>query len=462
MQIGIDTSGIHVPLWFNAVQRKNYPVLDKNIQTEVCIIGAGISGLSVAYHLLRAGKQVVVIEDGRVGSGETGRTTAHLSNALDDRYSEIEKIHGLSGAKLAAASHTAAIDNIETIINTENIDCDFIRIKGYLFSGANQPQDILQQEIEAAHRAGLTDVQWLSNPPVDSLTQGPCLVFPNQAQFHPLKYLTQLAQAITKMGGKIFEQTRAVGIEQKSPLVITTSAGSTTTANVVVVAANAPLFSKMVMHTKQEANRTYVISVAIPKNSIPMALYWDTVDPYHYVRLHKAEDAEAYDILIVGGEDHRTGQHHLAEEAFLRLEAWARDHFPQLENIIYRWSGQVLEPVDYMGFIGRYPTMDKNIYLVTGDSGNGMTHGALAGILLTDLILERENPWAALYDPARKTLKTCGAFAHHNLASMAGYISYLTPGELDSVNEVPPNTGAIIRQGLNKLAVYRDENNRLH
>ena len=203
----------------------------------------------------------------------------------------------------------------------------------------------------------------------------------------------------------------------------------------------------------------------VPRGSVTRALYWDTPDPYHYLRLEsgKSDNAENdYDVLIVGGEDHKTGQADDFTERYQRLEEWTRERFPMVESIDYRWSGQVLEPIDGLAFIGRNPMDADNVYVATGDSGNGMTHGTIAGILLTDLILGRENAWADIYDPSRKTLGAIKEFAKENLNVAAQYADYVTPGELDSTDSVLPGNGAIVRRGLSKVAAYRDKEGILH
>jgi Rieske Fe-S protein len=243
------------------------------------------------------------------------------------------------------------------------------------------------------------------------------------------------------------------------------------TATAVVVATNTPVNDRFAIHTKQAAYRTYVIGVHVPRDSVPKALYWDTAQeaslangfgpiPYHYLRLQNVSPVQ--DLLIVGGEDHKTGQADDPEARWNRLEAWTRERFPMATDVTYRWSGQVMEPVDGLAFIGRNPADEPNIYVATGDSGNGMTHGTIAGILLTDLILGRENPWATLYDPARKSLRALGDFAKENLNVAAQYVDWAAAGEVKSAAEIAPGTGGVIRRGLKKVAIYRDEQKSLH
>jgi len=445
-----------------SIELPKYSSLSENVESDVCVIGAGIAGLSVAYELATEGKSVVVLEDGAtIGAGETSRTTAHLVNAFDDRYYVIEQLHGANGARLTAESHTAAIDEIERIASDEGIDCQFERLDGYLFVPPGDPQDELERELEACHAAGLHDVEFVDRAPLDGFETGQCLRFPDQAQFHPLRYLAGLAKAITKADGRIFTGTHAKSIEAGENGKrgrVEAKNGKVVSARHLVVATNTPVQDLLTIHTKQYPYRTYVIAARVPRGSVEPALYWDTPHPYHYVRLHRDGNTE---LLIVGGEDHKTGQEKDDDDPHARLATWARERFPQLGDIEYRWSGQVMEPMDALAYIGRNPG-DERAWIVTGDSGNGMTHGAIAGMLLRDLIMGRNNPWAELYDPSRKSVRAALEFTRENVNMAAQYARWLTAGDVKDESEIPRDSGGVIREGLKKVAVYRDKNGELH
>ena len=425
----------------------------------MCVVGAGIAGLTTAYLLTQLRKSVVVLDDGAIGSGQTGATTAHLVSALDDRYFHLERLHGERGARLAAASHTAAIDKVESIVTRERIACDFARIDGYLYCAPEHGVEVLDLELAAAHRAGLQNVVKIGRSPL-AWDTGPCLRFPNQAQFHPLKYLAGLAAAIERAGGRIYTGTHAQQITGGRDARVTTSQG-VVSAEHVVVATNTPINDLVVVHTKQAPYMTYVIGARVPRDGVMPALYWDTGDPYHYLRLYQGIDAE-HDLLIVGGEDHKSGQSSEIEQIHPRLEAWTRKRFPCVVDVPYKWGGQVMEPVDGLAFIGRNPLDEDNVYTVTGDSGNGMTHGTIGGMVITDLILGRPNHWAALYDPGRITLRASGEFAREAANMAAQYVQWLTAGDVEAVDEIPKDSGAIVRRGASKIAVYRDATGELH
>ena len=453
-------AGRNDSIWTSTADIEPRPPLAGTEQANACIVGAGIAGLTTAYLLAREGKSVVVLDDGPIAGGETGRTTAHLSNALDDRYMELERLHGERGARLAAESHTRAIDEIERIVTEENIDCEFARLDGYLFSPPGGSDiDYLRMELEAAQRAGVPGVRLVDRAPVKTFDTGPCLRFPRQGQFHVIKYMAGLAKAVERLGGRIYTRSHVEEIQEGAHPVVKTSDKASVRCNHVVVATNSPINNWVTIHTKQEPYRTYVIGALIPKELLPPLLLWDTSDPYHYVRTLAFSDR--HDILIVGGEDHRTGQAHDTDARFDNLEEWARQRFPQIEHTDFRWSGQVMEPVDGLGFIGRNPGSD-NVFIATGDSGHGMTHGTIAGILIRDLIDGVDHPWRRLYDPGRKTLKAAGEFARFNLNVARQYLGLVTAGESRSPETIPHGSGAVIRRGVEKVAVYCDENGVRH
>ena len=449
-------------VWMATANTPSQPRLKENIRTDVCIIGAGIAGLTTAYMLAKEGRSVVVLDDGAIGGGMTGRTTAHLTNAFDDRYFEMEKLHGVDGSRLIAESHTVAIDKVERIAREEHIDCGFERLDGFLFVPPNESTDVLNDELKAAQRAALVGIEIVKRAPIETFDTGPALRFPRQAQFHPLDYLTGLTRAFTSAGGRIFTETHATSITGGAEARVETAPGPAVSCDVIVVATNTPVNDRVAIHTKQAPYVTYVIGVRVPTGSVTRALYWDTPDPYHYVRLQADKTNPSQEILIVGGEDHKTGQENDGAARFSRLEQWTRERFPQIGAVEFRWSGQVMEPVDGIAFIGPNPLDEDNVFIATGDSGQGMTHGTIAGILLTDLIQERKNRWADLYSPSRISLRSLGEYASENLNVAGQFTDYLTPGEIKSVDELPPGEGAIMREGLSKLAVYRDDGGAVH
>lgn len=428
--------------------------LTGDLETDVCIVGAGIAGMSVAYELAQVGRQVVVLDDNAIGGGETAQSTAHLSSAIDDQYCMLEQMHGAEGAQIAYRSHDAAITRIEEIVAREAIDCDFTRVDGYLFLAAGDQPALLDHEFEAAHRAGFTDVERLPRAPLTAFDTGPCLRFPRQGQFHPLRYVAGLRDAIARASGRIFTGAHVDKIVSDGPPHVVTSGGQTVKAKAIVVATNTPVNDRVAIHTKQAPYRTFALALELPPDAMEPMLLWDTGDPYHYVRVHRPNERDAF--LIVGGEDHETGHRDDARERFSRLEAWTRKRFRAADGVVRKWSGQVLEPADGVAFIGRNPGLrDHPVFIATGDSGHGITHGVIAGLLLRDLVLGRENEWSKLYDPSRKPLHAVKEMAHIALSAASGYAEWIKPAEARITADIDAGKGAIMRRGARKFAVYR-------
>ncbi|MDQ6814633.1 MAG: FAD-dependent oxidoreductase [Bacteroidota bacterium] len=462
------TSGTNISYWTDSIQQRSFDTLAADIECDALVVGAGLAGITTAYCLAKAGRQVVVIDDGNIGSGETGRTTAHVVNALDDFYKDIATMHGEDNATLAADSHTAAINFVESTVNELGIDCDFTRLDGYLFLHPSDKEKTLQDEHDATRKAGIrTDL--ISGVPGIGSEKGPCLHYPGQSQFHPLKYLMALADYIVANGGKIYTQTHASEFKKNK----VTANGYTINAQHIVVATNTPVNNTFTPHTKQFPYRTYVIGGLVPKGTLAYSLWWDTgdqdskwvVQPYHYVRLQKYNDE--YDLLISGGEDHKTAQADTEgipeQNRYDNLEQWTRQRFPAMKEIVYKWSGQVMEPVDSLAYIGRNPG-DDNVYVITGDSGNGMTHCTIGGMLVSDLIQGKKNAWEKLYDPSRVTMSMSSVkdFVEENANTAAQFADYVKAGDIKSQQELHPGEGAVMNIGMHKVCVYKNDNGSLN
>ena len=456
-------SGRTVSVWMDSGATPEYPPLTGGVECDVCVVGAGISGLTAAYQLAKEGRRVVVVDDGPVGGGESIRTTAHLASYQDDGLSYIEKAFGADGLRIAVESHARAVDEMERIARDEGIECEFARVDAILFLARGDRESYLDEELAAGRRAGL-EIEKLPRAPLSFFDTGPCLRIGRQGQFDMARYLGGLARAVVKHGGTIHCGSHVEGIEDGAPCTVKVRGGATVRARDVVVATNSPVNDWVAMHTKQFAYRTYVVGLRVPAGSIPPLLLWDTAEVYHYVRLQKGPHAVGEDVLIVGGEDHKTGQADDMEERWRCLEEWTRERFPMAGETLYRWSGQVIEPADYMGYIGRNPG-NEHVYIITGDSGQGTTHGTIGGLLCRDLIMGRENTWAALYDPARKPVESLSIIAEYtmeNLNVAAQYRDYLTPGQVEEVGRIPAGSGAVLRQGTKKVAAYRADDGTLH
>lgn len=447
--------------WYEDVGLEKRPQLTAETSCDLVVIGSGIAGLSTAYEAARWGWKVVVIDrQETIGGVMTPRTTAHLASELDDYYHYLIKAVGEDEARLYHDSQVAAINRIETICRDEGIKADFRRLDGYLVPAEEGHQTGLDKEFEACRSIDVK-VEWADETPVPLPSGTRALRFPDQARFHPLKYLRGLIKAIEGREGRIHGGTVYVDhSDQDDSVVIETEAGPRITARAAVFATNSPVNDKVTLHTKQVPDRTYVIAGPVPKGSVPDVLLWDTLDAYHYVRLQPLGADE--DLLIVGGEDHRTGEAADMEQRFDHLEAWTRKHWPSFGEVRYRWSGQVLETVDFMPYSGRNPG-NENIYVHTGDSGQGMTNGVAGALNIAALLFEQKARFADVLDPSRKPKAgtSLAEFLTSRAHDVKNFSEYVTGGELDSVDDLQPGQGAIVRRGAKKIAAYRNEDGLL-
>jgi len=437
--------------------------LKGDLACDTVVVGSGIAGLSTAYELTREGRDVVVIDRGSIAGGMTSRTTAHLAPVCDDGLSLLLGMRGEELARKFQKSQEAAVDRIESIVDAHNIACNFRRLDAFLFPALHmEPAEARKQqgeEIDAAKKVGAA-VEKINGVPFKGFEKAPVLRYPRQATFHPLKYVAGLIAAIRDAGGRIFADSAVTAIDESGERIkLTVGDAGTITAARAVFATNSPINERVKLHNKMAPYRTYAMAFTIPRGTLPDALYWDMADPYHYVRLQPGPGSVDY--LIAGGGDHKSGESDGGAVRFEAIEAWIRSLVPELGKEVHRWSGQVLDTIDYCGFIGRNPG-SKNVFVATGDSGQGMTHGALAGILLRELITSGSSEWEDVYDPGRKTPKGFRNFIRENLTAIKNLAQYVQPGELNSIDELSPGDGGLIRNGRSLVAACRDLDGKLH
>jgi len=442
-------------VWMNVEVAPDARPLAADASADVAIVGSGIAGLSIAYELLQRGLSVIVLDRGKIAGGMTSRTTAHLAPICDDSLASLISMRELDEARGFQASQSAAVDRIEQIVKDHQIDCEFRRLEGILFLDQDNEDSVLDDEVEAAGKLGVKVLRQ-TGLPLQTLEHTPCLRYPRQATFHPLRYLDGLCKAISEQGGVLHAHSAVDEIaEDEDGVHLTVAGGHTVSASHVVVATNSPVHARFAYHTKQAPYRTYAMAFEIERGQLADALYWDTADPYHYVRLTGGSDGK--DLLIVGGEDHKTGEADDAPRRFAALESWIRTLVPKLGPETHRWSGQVMDTLDYGAYIGLDPD-SKRIYVATGDSGQGITQGVVASLVIPALITADGSEYAAVYLPARTPMRAASTFLSENASAVMTMAEYAMPGDMACVDELGPGEGGILRDGLNKIAAYRDEN----
>jgi glycine/D-amino acid oxidase-like deaminating enzyme/nitrite reductase/ring-hydroxylating ferredoxin subunit len=354
------------------------------------------------------------------------------------------------------------LNRIEAIVDEHGVRCNFRRLDAFLFPAPGmdfkEAREQLDDEFDAVRKAR-AKVERTTGVPLRGFEKAPALRYPEQATFHPLKYIRGLVAAIEARGGLLFAGSPVETIEELEANVRVSTDRERVIAAQAVITTNSPINDRVALHSKMAPYRTYAMAFTLPKDTLPDAFYWDLADPYHYVRLNPGPGSINY--LIAGGADHKSGEADDGAIRFEAIEAWIRALVPELGNEVHRWSGQVLDTIDYCAFIGLNPGNER-VYVATGDSGQGMTHGALAGMLLCDLILGKENPWQEAYEPSRKPVAGVMNYINENVTAIKNFAEYLMPAELGSVDDLKPGEGGILRDGLGKVAACRDLDGKLH
>ena len=419
---------------------------------DVMVIGAGITGITTALMLQKAGKKCLVLEAGNLGFGTTGGTTAHINTFFDATYPEIEKDFNEKAAQLVADAGKMAIDTISTFVKKHQIDCDLETKVGYLFSETEKETEQLNEIFEAAQRAGVDVDRSTTNGLPFSFLQS--LKFEGQAQFHPLKYLLGLAKAFVELGGTIKEHTFINEVKEEHNQCIALSEKEVFRASYLVYATHIPPGVNK-FSFRCAPYRSYVLGIQLSDESqYPEQLAYDMQEPYHYFRTHVLEGQK---LLIVGGEDDKTG-HGNAQEAFAQLENYASQRFV-IKSIPYQWSSQYYVPVDGLPYIGRMNQPEDRVFVATGYNGNGMTWGTIAGHIVCDLILNKENPLAELFDPCRmKPVAGFSEFIKEN-ADVAYHfvVDRFKADDLDSFKEIAREEGKVVDFDGKQLAIYKDK-----
>ena len=442
------------PLWFGTAPAPEFESFKTGVHVDVAIVGAGITGLTAAALLKERGKTVAVIEKGRVASGESGHTTAHLTEAVDARYHSIAKDFDKDAARLVAEASRASIEQIASFVERYSIRCGFRRLPGYLYTETRAKIAELKKEAAAASEAGCA-ARFVEEIPLPFATRGG-VRFENQAQFHPRRYLIAIAQRVPGHGSYLFDDTYVTKIEDGEPCVVETNHGKLT-ASVVFQATDSPVSGFNTVYIRQFAYRTYALAYRF-EGERPDGLFWDTYDPYHYTRWQETDEGV---YMIVGGADHKVGDQSDTEAPFEDVNRYVTERFGA-RPIAYRWSGQVFEPADGLPFIGRA----GNIYVSTGYAGQGMTFGTVGGMVVSDLITGRQNAWAELFDVKRLHLRGAmkdlvvenADYPRHIIADRIARLNV----EAKDVVDIRAGEGKIISIEGKKVALHRDVAGALH
>ncbi|MFJ4973650.1 FAD-dependent oxidoreductase [Streptomyces sp. NPDC088755] len=445
--------------WMATTPGTDKPSPDTDAAADVVVIGAGMAGLSTAWELARAGRSVVVLEADRIAAGVSGYTTAKLTAAHSLIYERLNRTRGGEGARHYAQSQQAAVERVVSVAGELGVDCEVERSSALTFTTDPRQRATFEAEALAAAEAGL-DAHFVTEADLPFPVRAAVKVA-HQAQFHPRKYLLALADDITARGGVIHERTRVTGLNEGSPCKVTTEGGVTITAKDVVVATHYPVFDRALHFARLSPRRELVVAAPIPADQAPEHMY--VTDDMGKRSVRTAPFDESRRLLIVTGESFTpgTGDSH---GRFLRLDRWMHDHFPVGETA-YRWAAQDNDVSDGVPLVGPFHPGARHVYVATGFGGWGMSTGAMAGQLLASLVTGAQPEWAGLYDPRRlwSTLREAPALLKQQVEVARHFVGdRVKTTHVDSVAEIAPGSGAVVRVEGRRCAVYRAEDGTAH
>jgi glycine/D-amino acid oxidase-like deaminating enzyme/nitrite reductase/ring-hydroxylating ferredoxin subunit len=436
-------------------EQPSHPSLDEHVHADVVVIGGGIVGITTALLLSEAGADVVLLEANQLARGVSGYTTAKVSSQHGLIYARLRANFGVEGAHTYGQANQAALAWMADRVERDDIDCDWRRQASYAYVTSGDDRAKLEEEVAAAIEAGLpatlTDETPLPYPVAGAVR------FDDQAEFHVRKYLLALAQRLTEGGGRIYENSHAVEVDTDEDCVVKTPGGRVT-ADKVVVATHYPFLDRSLAFARVHPQRSYAIVCRIA-GSPPEGMHISGDSPTRSVR---AVPLDGEELLLVGGESHKTGTGGDTEERYLHLEAFAREHW-DVQSVDYRWSSQDNTTLDGVPYVGRLTPRAERVFMATGFAKWGMTGGTAAALLLADLVRDRENVSAELFDPNRFTPRASAAsFVKENTQAGLHFVGdKVTKRGSRSIEDLSRGEGDIVTHDGEKVAAYRDEQGEL-
>ncbi len=455
--IAMHRDGANKSLWQDAmpVYLPKHKIVPEKI-VDVLIVGGGITGLSTALELQKAGKQCLLIEACTIGFGTTGGTTAHLNTFLDTPYDQIEKDFGENNAQLVFKATSEAIASIKKNVEEYNIDCGFSYKDGYVYSQNAKQSEALDKTVEASKKAGLS-IDYTKEIPVP-IPFEKAAKFSGQAQFHASKYLYGLAEAYENAGGHIVQNCKLESFESNGLAEAKTNLG-VIRARKMIFATHIPPGINL-LHFRNAPYRSYALAVKLADGKYPDALVYDMHDPYHYFRTQEVNGTK---YLIAGGEDHKTGHNENTDFCFSKLDSYLSKYY-DIDEVSFKWSSEYFEPSDGLPYIGHLPGFTDNVFVATGFSGNGMTYSHVASRLLTDLLTTGNSEYKDLFSPNRiKPVAGFTNFIKENADVVKEFIGKrMSKEKIESLVEIAKGEGKVVKYEGESIALYRDERGSLH
>ncbi|MFB6802834.1 FAD-dependent oxidoreductase [Peribacillus butanolivorans] len=442
------------PYWRSTLSFPSFSKLETDITTDVLIVGGGITGITSAYLLAKQGVKVTLIEASEILNGTTGHTTAKITAQHGLIYNQLITDHGEEKARLYYEANTEGMELIKGLIEEHSIECNLNVQDAYVYANTDEYKNKIQEELKAYQKLGIRG-DYAEKIPF-SIPCKAAVIMKDQAQFHPLKYLTALIPPILEAGGNIYERTTAMKIEDDKPPTVITETGHTIKSNHIIVASHFPFNDEMGLYfARTHIKRSYVLGIKT-EQEYPGGMYYSADNPTRSLR-YTEDNGEK--LILVGGDGHKTGQGISTIEHYEALQDFSSQYF-NVKDIPYRWSAQDIVTPDNLPFVGPVTSNHPNVLIATGYAKWGMTNGSIAAKILTDHILQKDNRYADLYNPAR--IKGMKNIVEDN----ADVVKHMIKSKLAVIHKTPEDLGidegAIVKVNGDKAGCYRDHEGQLH
>lgn len=448
--------GVRKSIWQEEIKRISSEADDKQL-FDVAIVGGGITGVSTALKLQENGKNCILLEAANIGFGTTGGTTAHINDFFDTTFDEAINDFGLEQAKLFAEVGKEAQDHIKNNIKKYGLECDFEEKAAVLFALDERQAEKLKDIVAGVSKVGheMTYTEEISFP----IPFKEAVIIPNQAQFHPIKYIKGLCDAFLRLGGHILEDCTCENHEEQDEIIVLkTSRGEIKTKNLVYATHIPPGVN--ILHFMTAPYRSYAMAFSLNYDEYSQHLGYDLTEPYHYYRTQKIDGKT---LLIAGGEDHKTGHEENTGECFSRLENYVRQYF-DVETVYYSWSSQYYEPVDGFPYIGKLPGSKGKVFTATGFRGNGMIFGTITAQILTDIIVHGKSKYEEIFSPSRiKPVAGFTEFVKETVEVACDFVKdKITAEKIASWEEIKEGEAKVIKHEGESFAVYKEKEGKIH
>lgn len=444
-------------LWIETTKNLiNLKPLKKDIETEVCIIGGGMFGLTTAYYLTKFGKKVIVLEKGEIGEKVSGNTNGKITSQHGLFYNHLVQDYGEDYARKYLQANEETIKNIKDIVENEKIECDFNIQRSYVYTTKEDEVMEIKKETEIVNKLG-KGAKFITDVDLPIKIKG-AIEFDGQAEFHPRKYMIGLCEAILKQN-EIYNYTTVTDVVKKGENYNIYTDKGNVTAKYVVLATHYPIINMPGFYfTKMYQSTSYLIAIETD-SKLPQGMYISSKEPVYSFRTTEYQGKR---IMIIGGSEHKTGKPIEDDSNYRELEKKAKEMYSDYK-VLFRWNTRDCISLDKIPYIGKFSNIMDNIYVGTGFKKWGMSLSNVAGNIIADKIMGKENKYADIFDSTRmrpiKNRWEVKNIVKETVNSIALNKFKIEPEDL---NNIQNDNGAIFEINGENIGIYKDKQGEIY